>query len=294
MNKKVKKLVSFMALALALVPMVNVNAAETAGIKVGTEQELRDALLQQDESVVLTSNIEVNAPLYVDVNKVINGEGFTISASDAFANDGANGSLLTVTQNGNVTLNNVTLDGAVKYGLQVYNGGSAVIKKATITNSGFGAILINGGTLSVTDLTMNGNTFGIEFGKGTNVTSEPSLVMDGKISGNQVDLLVLATNDNLGKVVVENTPNSEMKLAVDGKKLVLKDKDGKVVATSNEAKDEVVVEGEEVVVPTPTPTPTPDNTPSENPNTNDGIMTYITLAILGFGALAISSKKVLQ
>lgn len=294
MNKKLKKVLGFIVLAFVLVPMINVRAE---GIKtnVGTEEELRNALVSGGD-IVLTGNIEVKAPLYANVAATIDGAGFTISASDTFTNDGANGSILAVMNGAEVVLNDITINKAVKYGVQAYDGGIVSLNGVTITNSGFGAVLINGGGLIVLDLTMNDNTFGIEFGKGAFVTNEPAMLMNGTISGNQVDPIVLATNDNLGEVVVGNMPDSEMKLAVDGKKLVLKDKDGTVVATSNEANSGVVVKEEAVdePIPTPTPTPVPDNTPSENPNTNDNVGTYIVLAILGFSALAFSSKKVLH
>ncbi|MEI3508627.1 MAG: hypothetical protein V8R01_05970 [Bacilli bacterium] len=41
--------------------------------------------------------------------------------------------------------------------------------------------MINGGTVTVKDLTLEDNKAGIEFGKGLNVTGEPALVMDGTI-----------------------------------------------------------------------------------------------------------------
>lgn len=292
MKKNFKKLLGFMVFAFAMIPMINVSALE-----VTDEATLRKALEAGGE-ITLANDIEVTAPLYANKEATIDGAGHKITAADAFVNDGGNGSILAVMTDAEVLLQDLTIDKAKKYGVQAYNGGIVTFNGVTITNSGFGAVLVNGGGAIVMDLTMNDNAYGIEFGKGVAVTEEPALLMAGTINGTQKDLLVLATNDNLGTVTVGNMPDSEMKLAVDGKTLVLKDKAGQTVATSNEASGNVVVEEEEVEVPgptpTPTPTPTPDTTVTENPDTSDSIMSYVVLAILGLGALGISSKKLLS
>lgn len=291
MKRNMKKILGFMVFAFAMIPMVNVHALE-----VTDEATLRTALEAGGE-ITLANDIEVTSPLYANKETTINGQGNKITAADGFTNDGGNGSILAVMTDAEVILQDLTIDKAKKYGVQAYNGGIVAFNGVTITNSGFGAVLVNGGGAIIFDLTMNDNAYGIEFGKGVAVTEEPALVMAGTISGTQTEVFVLATNDNLGEVTVGNMADSEMKLAVDGKKLVLKDKDGNVVATSNEAKDGVVVK-EEAVEPTPTPvptpTPTPDTTVTENPNTGDSIMSYVVLAFLGFGALGISSKKLLS
>lgn len=293
--KNLKRLIGMAVFAIVAVPMLNVSALEA------NNEETLKAALEAGGEVTLTSDVEVNAPLYVSKDVVLNGGDFTISAGTSFVNDGPNGSIIAVNNNATLTLNNVKLNGAKKYGVQAYAGGNVVFNKATITNSGFGAVLLNGGAATIIDLTMNANAYGIEFGQGVGVNNTPSLTMNGVINGSQDELLVLAENDNLGEVIVKNEEGSTMKLATDGKTLVLKDANGDVVATSNEAKDGVTVNGDETIVeptptptPNPTPTPKPDEKPSENPETFDGIATYIALAILGFGALVISSKKVFQ
>ena len=291
--KNLKKLIGMAVFAFVAVPMLNVSALEA-----NNEETLKVALEAGGE-VTLTSDVEINAPLYVKTDVVLNGGDFTISAGDAFVNDGPNGSIITVNSGANLTLNNVKINGAKKYGVQAYAGGNVVFNKTTITNSGFGAVLLNGGAATIIDLTMNANAYGIEFGQGVGVNNTPALTMNGVINGTQDELLVLAENDNLGEVIVKNEKDSAMKLATDGKKLVLKNANGDVVATSNDAKEGVTVNGDEEIVeptptPNPTPTPKPDEKPSENPDTFDGIATYIALAILGCGALVISSKKVFQ
>lgn len=300
MNKKWKKMIGFMVIMMAIVPMMYVCAKE-AVVEVASEEQLQSALANGG-NIVLTNDIEITTPLYASKEIHLDGAGFTIRATDAFVNDGGNGSILAAMNGAEVILENIKFDQAKKYGVQAYDGGIVALVGVTITNSGYGAVLINGGGLVVFDLTMENNAYGIEFGKGAFVTNEPAMVMSGTIRGNQVDPFVLATNDNLGEVVVANMKDSEMKLAVDGKKLVLKNTDGTVVATSNEANSGVVVKEEEMEEVVPTPTPTPDTTPSakpdttinENPNTNDNITTYFGFAIAGVGALALSSKKVLQ
>lgn len=289
---KFRKFIGMAVFALVAVPVLHVNALEA-----NDEATLKDALVAGGE-VTLTDNIEVTSPLSVSKDITLNGGGFTISASETFVNEGSNGSIIAVIAPATATLKNVTISGAKKYGVQAYNGGKVILDGVTIEKSGFGALLVNGGSATILDLTMNNNAYGIEFGQGVNVDKTPSLTMNGSIKGSQNEMLVLAANDNLGEVIVKNEETSTMKLTTDGKKLILVDNAGKTISSSNEAKDGVKVDGDIKVEPTPTPTPTatpkPDEKPGENPDTFDGIGTYIALAILGCGALLISSKKVFQ
>lgn len=290
MKRNMKKLIGFMVFAFAMVPMLNVHAQE-----VTDEASLRDALAVGEE-ITLTADIEVTAPLYAAANATVNGQGHKIYATSNFTNDGSNGSILAVTSDAQVLLQNITFEGARKYGVQAYDGGIVMLDGVTIKDSLYGALLLNGGGAAIFDFTMENNAYGIEFGKGASVNNEPALLMAGTIHGTQNEMLVLAENDNLGEVTVGNLDNSEMKLSVDGKKLVLKDQDGNVIATSNETQKDIVVKEEEIPseTPEPTPEPTPDTTVTENPNTNDSVMSYVVLAILGIGALGISSKKLLS
>lgn len=289
MNKKIKHYIGLILFALALIPMTNVKA-----LNVSNEGELKAALASGGD-VTLTQNIAITSPLIASIDAVIDGGGYVLSSDPAFVNDGANGSILAVLNGAEVEIKNITIDGAKKYGVQCYDGGIALFNGVTITNSSYGAVLLNGGGAGIINLHLENNHAGIEFGKGINVNNEPALMMAGKITGNQTDLLVIANNDNLGEVTVGNNEGSEMKLAIDGKKLVLKDKDNNIVATSNEAKLGVTVKEEEATpTPTPTPTPNPDNTVTENPNTGDNVIAYAILSILGTGALLVSSKKLLK
>ena len=115
-------------------------------------------------------------------------------------------------------------------------------------------------------------------------------MMYGKISGNQEKLLYFAENDNLSLVEFANMEGSEMTLAMDGKKLVLKNSDGSVFATSNEIKDGATIE--EVNLDDEEETPvTKTEKKEENPNTSDSIIAVAVLAFVGLIGAVVTTKR---
>lgn len=292
MKKFVKSMVFMFVFALMLIPTAIVKAE---GIT--TEEALREALKAGGE-ITLGGNITVTSPLYVSVDgTTINGG--KLQAAPSFARDGSNGSLITVTAGVTATFTDVEIvnDAAQsKYGLQAFNTGVAILNGVNIHDSKWGAILVNGGAICVIDLTLNNNgpadnRWGIEFGQAADVgENNPAIMMYGKISGNQEKLLYFAENDNLSLVEFANMEGSEMTLAMDGKKLVLKNSDGSVFATSNEIKDGATIE--EVNLDDEEETPvTKTEKKEENPNTSDGIIAVAVLAFVGLIGAAVTTKR---
>lgn len=173
MKKGLLKTVSYLFVcALCLLPFIKVNALD-----VSDETSLVNAIANGGD-INLTHDIEINSYLLVNKETIINGNGFAIINTNE---EKGSGNRSIITSSSNLILTDITLKNATKYGVQSYKG-NVTLDRVTIEKSGFGAALINGGTLVVKDLTMKNNAYGIEFAKGVNVNSTPALVMNGKIN----------------------------------------------------------------------------------------------------------------
>lgn len=296
MKKNVFKTIALAMIAVFMfMPFITVRAEEK--VEVTNEEELV-AALENGGEIVLKNDIAVTKPLHVSSDVTIYGEDKVLSADPSFTRDATgNGSLITVGSGVTATFmdmeitNNATNS---KYGVQAYNTGVAVFAGVTIHDCKWGAILVNGGGIGVIDLTLNDNSWGIEFGQGTGVTENPGIVMEGSINGNQEKLFWLAENDDLEKVVFGNFNDSEMKISIEGKTLVLKDSEGNTVATSNELAKEIELVEEKVEEDEPTVTPTPEK-PETNPDTADmNVIAMVGLAIVGFAGIAFATRKIVR
>ena len=123
-----------------------------------------------------------------------------------------------------------------------FDGGEVTLDGVKIENCGFGGVLVNGGTVTVKDLTLGHNgaedaNNGIEISKGSSVTegNNPKLVMDGTLESSEpAGVVNVATNDaNLKEFTVENTENAENKLYVEATGVVVADETGVVVYEGN-------------------------------------------------------------
>lgn len=138
--------------------------------------------------------------------------------------------LITAIAGGKVTLQNLTLSNAPKYGIQAYDGGTVVLDGVTINNCGFGGVLINGGTVTVKNLSLGFNgasaNNGIEMDKGSAVSITPTLIMQGKLSTNQNTNIVRI----LSSAKVKNASSTSNKIFVSANKIVLTDSNNIIVA----------------------------------------------------------------
>ena len=295
--KKLKIFLGLFVCAFMVVPFMGVNAETT----VNTYDELVAALKNGGE-IVLGQSIDVTGPLSTDKDVTLNGNGNTLNA--VYTGTSGNQTIITSTA-GTLTLQNISLTNSPKYGVQAYNGGNVVLDGVTISNytDKFGAVNINGGTVTIKDLTMTDNLYGIEFAAGLNVTGTSALIMDGVIKGNQKDVLYVDIDQITADktISVENTENSTQKISLKDNTIVLMEGD-KVLATSNELATgtTVDVDGEKLQAEEPAKEPTTPEEPKdenndvkdevENPKTSDGIM--ITVAALAVSAvIAVIAKK---
>ena len=290
MKNKIKNVLGLFVLAFVCIPI----AHAATPTQVSNEAELT-AALANGGAIELTANITVDNPLGVSTDTIIDGKGFTITSNIAA---GSGNRTIISAVSGELTLTNITLQDSPKYGVQAYNGGKVVLDGVTIKNCAYGAVLINGGTATIKDLTMDSNKAGIEFGQGLNVTGEPALVMNGKMDVTKQSDAIYIDNAQVTKFVVKNEATTEQTVTLENTNVVIKNADGTKVASSNAITEgsTVVVDGtEKVSAPEKTETPSTEQPKEENkvknPETVDNIIIYITLAIAGLGAASYGVRK---
>ena len=298
--KKFKVLLSLLVCAFMTVPFIGVKAADPTPV---SDYAGLEAAMLNGGVYTLTEDIAVEKPLETSKDVTIFGNGNTIKPVDDASTSwpGPNKTIIASTTSGTLTLNDVTLDGAPKYGVQAHNGGHVVLNGVIIKNSGFGAVCINGGTVTIKDLVMDSNAYGIEFGIGSGVTGIPTLVMDGKFEvKNQdgKDPIYVATDQVTADktITVENTLDTIQTIDLVGNKITVTNVDGTVAFESNE-----LLEGTEVTVNTEEPVESEEPTTNEdkkdevkdeveNPKTSDGIILVFTV-LAGSAVLAFVAKK---
>lgn len=281
-NLSLKRIIlSFLVLSVALIFTPNFSRA--ANIQVNNQDSLISAIesAASGDIIELTEDIVLIKPIGItEKNVIIDGKGHSISRVDTnWTPNGSDGSLITAGGIGTkLTLKNLTLKNAQKYGVQSYNGAYVVLDNVTLENNGYGAVLVNAGTVEVKSLFLKKNgqygNNGIEIGKG-NATgdSTPTLIMNGTISSTEKEnVIYIAQNDKLTKFEVKNTDASTNKILVEGKKVVITDQNNNILYQSNEYTGNIEIMGEEykenVKVPEE-PTPVPEPTVTQKPQIKD-------------------------
>lgn len=231
MNKTMK-VVLFSILVLAVLLIIpNISNAATPIID---EDSLISAIDEATSgtTITLNDNIELSNPILIDGKTItIDGNGFKVEAASTWTSTSGNQTMFTSSNTGTkLTLKNITLQGGPKYGVQAYNGGAVVLNGVTINNCGFGGVLINGGTVTINNLSLgfNGTSAnnGIEMDQGSNIQTEPVLVMDGTLSTTQSKnvVRVLSTSN------ITNTETTKSKVFVSGNSVILADANNNIVA----------------------------------------------------------------
>ena len=160
MKKNFSKFLLLIILTIALIPALNVNAATSK--TVNNEAELKEALNDSNIStIILGSNIETTEKINIMRDVTIDGNNKTIRYIGKF---GASQS------------NDNTVWGGI-YVLQIYKC-NVTLKDIKLTGGNAG-LLINGGHATCEGrIDVSGNGFGgIELGKGSGVTSSPTLTI---------------------------------------------------------------------------------------------------------------------
>lgn len=283
---------------------------------VGNEQDLITAVndAQTGDTIELSSDITLTKPIEVTGKTLtIIGNGHIVTrVAENWSPNGSNGTLITAGGDGTkLTLANIKLANAQKYGAQTFNGAYLVLDNVNISECGFGGVIVNAGTLEVKDLSLgkNGNPSnnGIEIAKGSGVIGDnkPVLIMNGKLTSAQNEnVIYLAENDNLITFEVRNTDTTTNKIFVQGKKVVVTDANNTIIFESNENSN-IQVTGTEYTENTQPDindiekdeTPKPTDPPKEEERTNPktGVENYLGFAIISLFAtisgIAYFNKK---
>lgn len=243
--KTIKKI--FLLLILSLITSISVsNFCNAATTTVGNEQDLINAInnASTGDIIELSTDIALTKPVEITGKDItINGNGHTITRIDTnWTPNGSNSSLITAGLSGTkVNLVNLVLKDSAKYGVQSYDGAYVTLDDVTISNCGFGGVLVNAGTVEIKKLTLNKNgqssNNGIEIAKGNGIYSEntyPTLIMNGTISSTENEnVIYLAVNDNLSKFELKNTDSTVNKVLLNGNKVVITDSSNNIVYESN-------------------------------------------------------------
>ena len=300
--KNIKKIVLFLAILFAGL-IFNATTSNAATKTANDEQSLTTALSEAvtGDTVEITENISLKTPLGItDKNITINGKGHTITKDAGWANVGSNGTFISVGAGARVTLSNITLKDSAKYGVQAYNGGYVILDNVTINNCGFGAVLVNAGTVEVRNLVLgrngNPNNNGIEIakGSGTDAANVPTVVMNGKLTSSEKENVVYVAENNpsLEKFEVENAEGTDDKIQISGNTVVITDKEGKILYTSNEI-GEVEVAGEKYTEPKKEEpkkeTPKKDTTPKTG--LEDNLVLSVVIMTILVAAVIVIAKR---
>ena len=186
MNKTIKFIIFFIAIFAISFFMPNFAKAATP---VTDESSLLSAIssVSDGETITLQNNITVTAPIVIQKQVTIDGNGYTVTGSSDWTSTSGNQTMFTAQlASGKLTLKNINLQNGPKYGVQSYDGATVILNNVSITGFKYGGVLANGGNVEVIDLHLGyngtGANNGIEIAKGAAATNNPTLTMNGTLT----------------------------------------------------------------------------------------------------------------
>ena len=191
------------------------------------------------ETITLQNNITVTAPIVIQKQITIDGNGYTITGSSDWTSTSGNQTMFTAQFSaGKLTLKNINLQNGPKYGVQSYDGATVILNNVSITGFKYGGVLANGGNVEVIDLHLGyngtGANNGIEIAKGATATNNPTLTMNGTLTSDSTENVVrVAENDSLTEFTITNTPNTTNKIALTEGSIVLTDQYNNIIAETS-------------------------------------------------------------
>ena len=235
MNKTIKFIIFFIAIFAISFFVPNFAKAATP---VTDESSLLSAIssVSDGETITLQNNITVTAPIVIQKQVTIDGNGYTITGSSDWISTSGNQTMFTAQFSaGKLTLKNINLQNGPKYGVQSYDGATVILNNVSITGFKYGGVLANGGNVEVIDLHLGyngtGANNGIEIAKGAAATNNPTLTMNGALTSDSTENVVrVAENDSLTEFTITNTPNTTNKVVLTGDSIVLTDEYNNVIA----------------------------------------------------------------
>ena len=291
MGKMKKFLVMALVAAFVFVPMVSVNAADDTK-EVSTGEEFLAAINDENiKTVELTKDIEITKRGIIKTTKTINGNGHKITYTGEFKNGGDNttwgsddsegyGIYVILAWHTDVTISDITLTGG-NAGLSANGANVTLNGTVNVSGNGFGGIEVTDGDDDpvLPSLTINGTIVNT-----TESATAPTLWTDGltdeevaKVNIEYKGVQAAAYENVKGQVQLflnaENTPEGQNYDALD----------------ANDYKPESIEEPEEPTTP-PTEQEREEDT-TENPETSDGILLFVSLAVLGLAGTTLAYKR---
>ncbi|MDP2157660.1 MAG: peptidoglycan-binding protein, partial [Nitrospirota bacterium] len=141
---------------------------------------------EEGDVVVLNEDSVETSTVLIDKSITVMGNGNTVTAGGELT-----GSVVLITGS-DVSINDLVVDGASKtvHGLQAYTASNVTLNGLTVQNNGKSGLLVNGSTVTVTNLTTSGNTWnGVNVDRGVNVTSPAVLTVNGTSAHDEVDAI---------------------------------------------------------------------------------------------------------
>ena len=236
MNKTIKRLILFVTAIFAIGLIIpNFSKAVTP---VTDESSLLSAIssVSDGETITLQNNITVKAPIVIQKELTIDGNGYTVTGSSDWTSTSGNQTMFTAQLSaGKLTLKNINLQNGPKYGVQSYDGATVILNNVSITGFKYGGVLANGGNVEVIDLHLGyngtGANNGIEIAKGASATNNPTLTMNGVLTSDTTENVVrVAENDSLTEFKITNTENTTDKFSLTREKIVLTNKNNNIIA----------------------------------------------------------------
>lgn len=274
--KNVKRVLTMVLVGLfAFVPMLSVHAEEGIAV-VKDEAELLAALNNSEVTTIqLANDITTTAKVNVNVTRdvIIDGQNHKITLSgDHTAWDST---YVIHVYKSNVTLKNIALTGA--------NGG----------------LLINGANVTVEGtLDVSGNHFGgIELGMGDNVTDYPVVNFDNANIVNTTESSTVPTiwSDGVDqdKVTVKyNGVEAAAYENVKGQVQLFLNTENTPEGANYTALDADNYRPEAIGEPTTPPTEQGrEEDTTENPETSDGILLFVSLAVIGLAGTTLAYRR---
>lgn len=210
----------------------NVEGAE-GPVVVNPGTDLSETTIDSGDTILLSEgDYEVSQPVVIEnkENIVIDGNGATIKASSAEGasimsatsksiavaadtqTDLAN-NIINVSGATNVTIRNLTIEGALHHGINIWECENVVIENVTITDSVATAITINGSNVTLNSVTTSGSGWGgVNVDLGNSGSSE--ITVDESCAFGEF-LPIYADSEDIANAVTVNVPENYNKAIVD-------------------------------------------------------------------------------
>jgi len=147
--------------------------------------------LTQDETV--PTEINITKPL------TINGNGYTLSPNFTKTSNSNNATIGILGIN-NVTINNLTIEGiggTTLHGINIYESAGVVLNDLTVRNNDRNGIVVNGSSVSATNLVTSGNGWGgVNIDQGSGVTTPAAFELNGASDLSDIAAIVIDNPSN--------------------------------------------------------------------------------------------------